>query len=282
MPENEPAENANAEKTIIDNSPRLKLDDRFTFQCGKHLDCFTKCCQGVSILLTPYDVLRLKRALKIDSSEFLERYSFVMQSKDKKIPAVFLLMHGENQTCPFVSDKGCGVYAHRPWACRMYPLGMAEPRDPQQAAQRFYFPVHEDLCHGHGLGEGCTIREWIDNQGIEPFDLNQVSFRQLMGHPGWDSPELLTPDKLAMFYMAAYDLDRFRSFVFDTRFLELFEVDEARIEALRTDDEELLEFAMDWLAFSLFQEKKRMKLTNAAKERCVPGPAVAAPAEAPL
>jgi uncharacterized protein len=82
--------------------------------------------------------------------------------------------------------------------------------------------------------------------------------------------------------MAAYDLDRFRSFVFDTRFLELFEVDEARVEALRTDDEELLEFAMDWLAFSLFQEKKRMKLTNAAKERCVPGPAETAPVEAPL
>jgi len=42
-------------------------------------------------------------------------------------------------------------------------------------------------------------------------------------------------------------------------------VDEARIEALRCDDEELLEFDMDWLAFSIFQEKKRMKLTKSAK-----------------
>jgi hypothetical protein len=82
-----------------------------------------------------------------------------------------------------------------------------------------------------------------------------------------------------MFYMAAYDLDRFRSFVFDTRFLDLFEVDEARVEALRTDDVELLEFAMDWLAFSLFGEKKRMKLTKSAKPRCVSS-AVAAPAPA--
>ncbi len=277
MSENEPAE-----REIIENSTRLGLDDRFTFQCGRHLDCFTKCCQGVSILLTPYDVLKLKRALGIGSSEFLDRYTFVMQSKEKKIPAVFLRMNDDSQTCPFVSDKGCGVYAHRPWACRMYPLGMAEPKDPQQAAQRFYFPVHEDLCHGHGLGEGCSVREWIDEQGIEPFDLNQVSFRQLMGHPGWDQPDRLTPDKLAMFYMAAYDLDRFRNFVFDTRFLDLFEVDEARVEALRADDEELLELAMDWLAFSLFQEQKRMKLTSFAKSRGVDGSAVAAPAEAPL
>ena len=36
-----------------------------------------------------------------------------------------------------------------------------------------------------------------------------------------------------MFYMACYDLDRFRRFVFETRFLQLFEVDEARVEALR-------------------------------------------------
>ncbi len=277
MPESE-----SATENIIENSPHLGLDDRFTFQCDRHLDCFTQCCQGVSILLTPYDVLQLKRAQGLDSSEFLEGYTFVMQSKEKKIPAVFLKMSGERQTCPFVSDKGCGVYAHRPWACRMYPLGMAEPKDPRQAAQRFYFPIHEDLCHGHGLGGGCTVREWIDNQGIEPFDVNQVSFRQLMGHPGWDQAEALAPDKLAMFYMAAYDLDRFRSFVFDTRFLDLFEVDEARVEALRTADEELLDFAVDWLAFSLFQENRRMKLSKSARARGVPEPTVAAPAEAPL
>ena len=277
MPENE-----SAEKGIIENTPRLGLDDRFTFQCGPHLDCFTKCCRDVSILLTPYDVLKLKKALGLDSSEFLERYTFVMQSKDKKIPAVFLKMSEDSQSCPFVSDKGCGVYAHRPWACRMYPLGMAEPKDPRQVAQRFYFLVREELCHGHGVGKECSVREWIDDQRIEPFDLCQASFRQLMGHPGWDHPELLTPEKLAMYYMAAYDLDRFRSFVFDTRFLEMFDVDEARVEALRTDDEELLEFAMDWLAFSLFHEQKRMKLTKFARSRCVPGPEAAAPVEAPL
>jgi Fe-S-cluster containining protein len=258
-------ENASAEEKILQDSPRLGLDDRFTFRCGRDLDCFTRCCHDVSILLTPYDVLRMKRALQLDSSEFLERYTFVMQSRDSKVPVIFLQMKADSQTCPFVSEQGCGIYAHRPWACRMYPLGMAEPKDPQAAAQRFYFQVHEELCHGHGVGNGCSVRDWIDEQGIEPFDLNQASFRQLMSHPGWDNPEPLTPDKLAMFYMAAYDLDRFRRFVFDTRFLELIDVDEARIEALRCDDEELLEFAMDWLMFSLFQEKKRMKLTKSAK-----------------
>ncbi|SPE28139.1 conserved hypothetical protein (qmoABC associated) [Acidobacteriia bacterium SbA2] len=68
-----------------------------------------------------------------------------------------------------------------------------------------------------------------------------------------------------MFYMACYDLDRFRRFVFESRFLELFEVDEARVEALRHDDEELLEFALQWLRFSLFQEKT-MKIRREVAE----------------
>ena len=69
-----------------------------------------------------------------------------------------------------------------------------------------------------------------------------------------------------MYYMALYDLDRFRRFVFESRFLDCFEVDEARIEAIRTEDEDLLEFAVDWLAFSLFQQR-RMKLKKTAQVR---------------
>jgi Fe-S-cluster containining protein len=255
MPDRTPGLSAQA----LENNPRMSLDTGFSFRCGPDLDCFNRCCRDVAILLSPYDVLRLKNALGMDSSEFLEKYTVTMSSKEKLIPAVFLKMGGEDLKCPFVTEKGCQVYAHRPWACRMYPLGMAEPKGSQASAQRFYFLVEEQLCHGHGVGGECTVRDWIARQGIEPFDQMQSSFLEFMSHPGWEKPEPLPPDKLAMYYMALYDLDRFRRFVFDTRFLELFEVEEARIEALATDDEELLEFALEWLAFSLFHEK-RMKL----------------------
>ena len=124
---------------IVENTPRLGLDDRFTFQCGKHMDCFTKCCQGVSILLTPYDVLKLKRGLGINSSEFLDQYTFVMQSKEKKIPAVFLKMSDDSQVCPFVSGKGCGVYTHRPWACRMSRWAWPNRRIPSKPRKDFTF-----------------------------------------------------------------------------------------------------------------------------------------------
>jgi hypothetical protein len=257
---------------VVENSPRLGLDERFTFRCDPSLACFTRCCHDVSILLTPYDVLRMKQALKLDSSEFLDKYALVMQSKDKGIPVVFLNMEGPERNCPFVSEKGCGIYAHRPWSCRMYPLGMAEPKDPAQAAQRFYFILREDICQGHAAGRELSVREWIADQNIEVFDAMEASFRQLMANPGWQEPDVLGPSKMAMFYMAAYDLDRFRRFIFESKFLDFFEVDEARIEAIRSDDEELLEFAFDWLAFTLFHEK-RMKLKKAAAERVPAAPA---------
>lgn len=244
---------------ILNESPRMGPETCFNFRCGPEQDCFGRCCHDVAILLSPYDVLRMKNGLGIDSSEFLEKYTLTMASKENLVPAVFLRMQAESLTCPFVGGQGCQIYAHRPWACRMYPLGMAEPKGPQAAAQRFYFLVEEKLCHGHGAGRDCSVQDWIAQQGIEAFDQMQTSFLEFMSHPGWEKPELLGPQKLAMYYMALYDLDRFRRFVFDTRFLEMFDVDEARMEALATDDEELLEFAIEWLAFSLFHEK-RMRL----------------------
>jgi len=267
-------------ESILEKSPRMNLETCFRFSCGPRNDCFNQCCHDVAILLSPYDVLRLKNALGMNSSEFLEKYTVTMSCKEKRVPAVFLKMDEQTLNCPLVSEKGCQVYPNRPWACRMYPLGMAEPKGPNAAAHRFYFLVEEKLCRGHGVAEERSVRDWISQQGIEPFDQMQTPFLEFMSHPGWEKPELLTSAQLAMYHMALYDLDRFRSFVFDTRFLELFEVDEARIEALANDDEELLDFAIEWLSFSLFHEK-RMKLrkgAGATQPAASPGADAAAPA----
>jgi Fe-S-cluster containining protein len=247
------------EQGILEDSARMGLDTTFKFCCGQGMECFNRCCGDVAILLSPYDVLRLKNGLRMDSSEFLGKYTLVMRSRDKHIPAVFLRMDEETRRCPFVTTSGCSVYNHRPWACRMYPLGMAEPKGPNAAANRFYFLVKEELCQGHKEDREHSVREWIDEQKLDSYDRMQAPFLELMSHSGWEGPEPLSQQKLDMCFMALYDMDRFRRFVSDTRFLDLFEVDEDRIGAIATDDEELLEFAIDWLAFSLFHEK-RMKL----------------------
>jgi uncharacterized protein len=263
------------QETILRDCPRMGPEDSFTFGCHRSLDCFTRCCSDVSIVLTPYDVLRLKRALRTDSSEFLDKYTLSPFTEEQKIPAVILRMDPETRKCPFVTDQGCSVYADRPWACRMYPLGVAEPKNPSPSDQAFHFLVREDICHGHGQGQSYTVRQWLADQGIEEYQMMGASFRDLMLHDFWDKGEALTPQKMDMYYMACFDLDRFRRFVFETRFLSLFLVDEARMEALRTDDEELLEFAMQWLRFSLFSEKTmkvRRDVAQALRPQAPPNP----------
>jgi Fe-S-cluster containining protein len=253
----------NLQNAIIHGYPRMSLDDRLTFGCGKSLDCFTHCCADVSIVLTPYDVLRMKKALGLDSSEFLQKHTISPFTKDQKFPAVLLKMDPATRKCMFVSEAGCAIYANRPWACRMYPLGVAEPRTPTPQDRAFHFLLKEDICHGHGRGPERTVRDYLAEQGLEEYDAMSASFKELMLHEAWDRPEPLPPEKMDMYYMACFDLDRFRRFVFETRFLQLFEIDEARVEVVRADDVELLELAMQWLRFALFGERT-MKLLHPA------------------
>jgi len=244
---------------ILKECPRLALDDRFTFQCTPQLSCFGKCCRDVTIVLTPYDVLRLKRARGMDSSDFLERHTLRLQNAEQKFPIVILKMEEESKQCAFLSERGCGVYADRPWACRMYPLGVADPKAATPAGGRFHFVIHENICQGHEDGTSLSVREWIECQGIEEYEAMSAGFKELTLHSFWDGDRGLTPAQADMFFMACYDLDRFRRFVFESRFLERFEVDEARVEALRSDDEELLDFGTQWLRFAIFGERS-MKL----------------------
>ncbi len=246
---------ASVEETILREAPRLSLDDRLAFHCGRDVDCFTKCCSDISIVLTPYDVLRMKKALRMDSSEFLDRYTILTCTRESKLPIILLKMNLGDRKCPFVTAQGCRIYPHRPWACRMYPLGLAQPDAPNPKEKGFYFVIREEQCHGHGQGTPCTLREYVAAQGIEEFEVMGASFGKLMTHPFWRSGEALTAEQAGMYVIAGFDLDRFRRFVFETRFLDLFDVDETRQDVLREDDEELLEFAMQWLRYSLLKEK---------------------------
>ena len=259
-----PCETALSPQTILSGCPRLALDDCFRFRCGPELDCFGQCCRDVTIVLTPYDVLRLKRATGMDSSEFLEAHTLCPRGADQKFPIVMLRMQDGDRQCPFLGPQGCGVYADRPWACRMYPLGAAEPKQPTPDDRAFHFVLHEDLCHGHGQAAPVSVREWIRSQGAEAYEMMSGGFKELTLHDFWDGDRPLTQQQAAMFYLACYDLDRFRRFVFETRFLDRLEVDEARVEALRNDDEELLEFGIQWLRFAIFGERS-MKVRRNGK-----------------
>ncbi len=245
----------------------LAAGSSFCFECHRDLDCFTQCCSDVNIVLTPADVLGLARRTGLSTREFLDRHTLSPITKELHLPVVMLKMGGAPaKRCPFVSAEGCAVYEARPWACRMYPVGMALP--PARAGiapEPSYYLFEDDFCHGGRQRRSWTVEAWQRDQGVDAREELEKGFRELVGHPWFIGGRQLDPRRIEMFFMAAYDLDTFREFVFDTTFLKRFEVDPATVEAIRTDDRALLLFGYRWLRFALFAEPTMTRRSEAAQ-----------------
>jgi len=242
-------------ETILKDYPRLSRADSFCFDCGPTLPCFTACCADVTIALTPYDVLRLKNGLGISSQEFLERYTLIPFDEKSRIPVVILrLSEDEKKTCPFVGPEGCRVYSDRPWACRMYPLGLASPAESEKSQEEFFFMMKEQPCAGHEVQRSRTVAEWIADQGMAEYNAVGELFKAVSLHPRLLRGYNLDPAQMEMFYLACYNLDKFRQFIFQSSFLRRFQIAPELEAKLRTDDLELLKFGFRWLRFALFGE----------------------------
>lgn len=241
---------------ILKEYPRLGRGDRFKFACHPKVPCFNRCCRDVNIFLTPYDVLRMKNRLGISSEQFHERYTLIPFGKELRMPLVALRMNDDEQkTCPFVGPGGCAIYEDRPWACRMYPLGLASPSEhPEQTEQEFHFLLREEHCQGHREDKEWTVQGWLADQGIEPYNEMGERFKQITLHGALQTGEGLKPQKMDMLFTACYDLDRFRRFVFESTFLKRFDVDEQTVKEIGNDDLELLKFGFRWIRFSIFGE----------------------------
>lgn len=249
-------------RRIFEECPRLTEDDSFTFSCHPGVSCFNNCCADVNIILTPYDILRLKNRLGVTSEEFHDRFALMPFVKDQRLPAVVLKMREdvEGKPCPFLGDEGCTVYEDRPWACRMYPMGLAAPGsgEAEKDQEGFYFLLREDRCKGHAEGREMTVGDWLDEQGIRPYDEMGEGFKGIQLHSFFEGGGNLDPRQMHMFFLACFDLDAFRRFVFESTFLRRFEVEDEIVEKIRTDDVELMQFGFRWVRYSLLGETDLM------------------------
>lgn len=230
-------------------------DEPFTFACHPGVPCFTECCQKLDLTLTPYDVLRLSRNLGLSTGDFLEQYTRVDLERPRDFPRRKLAMDQEGR-CPFVSDAGCRVYPDRPGACRLYPLGRGSASGQGTGPTReMFFLVREDHCRGFEAGPTWTAREWMADQELDVFQRHNDQWMEIVTRHDLKAAPVSEEEatrKIQMFNLVSYNLDRFREFVFNTRFLDSFELDPGEIEAARAGDEALLELGMKWLRFALF------------------------------
>ncbi len=254
---------------ILKDYPRLDLDSEFKFACHSGVPCFNACCSDVNIFLTPYDIIRLKNRLGITSQEFLDQYTILPMDKNLNYPVVlFRLNDDEKKACQLVSPQGCTVYEDRPWACRMYPLGLASPKEGNEEIQDdFYFLLKEGVCKGFNEDRKLTVKDWIKDQGIEEYNEMGEDFKSLTLHSFFEDSKNLTPDKVEMFFMVCYNIDKFRTFLFGSSFFDKFQVEDDLKAKMKEDDVELLKFGFQWLRFSLFGEKTMTINTEIAEDK---------------
>lgn len=258
-----PDEKQQAPEAIQDRLEPLE-DGGFHFACHPGVPCFTECCRDLTLLLTPYDILRLKNHLGMSAEAFLEEYADVHPDENRPLPMVYLQMEGnEEKTCPFLTAEGCRVYADRPAACRTYPLARASRTHKLHGTvMENYYVLRESHCRGFEEDRFFTVEDWIKDQGLEPYHEMSNQWMEIVTHSKLRRG--LPMKQQQMFFMASYNLEKFRNFIFGSRFLELFELDAEEVEELRQDDEALLRFACRWLRFSLLGEST-LKLTPEAR-----------------
>jgi len=220
----------------------LQPKDTFSFSCHAMLSCFTSCCRDVNILLSPYDIIRMKRRLGLSSTEFLARYTKTLVAPKTALPAVQLRMDEERgRRCYFVGSDGCSIYGDRPWSCRMYPL------DVDGDGDQYRLIVDRSRCHGLDSREGTNLGQWFRNQGLEPYTAENEEFAAVTGDDKLTAWRLSHPQGEHIFHLACYDLDRFRELVFREALHDMIEVGGINLDELRGDDLALLAFAYAWL-----------------------------------
>ena len=232
---------------------RIAATDTFNFRCHSELSCFNNCCRNKHLPLTPYDIPRIKTDLGIHSDDFLARYVVYRPDPASGFPILSIKMLDENAVCPFVTPEGCAIYHDRPTACRLYPLGRSSGLDQKEGKPKAFFSMLS-ITHCHGLKEtkSWTIAQWVNNQNLSPYIPMNDRMLEILFHPRRNPSIPLSESQQQKVMVAIYNPDIFREFVFETPFLNQFQVDGDTTERVKTDDAALLTLGFAFLKKTLY------------------------------
>lgn len=230
-------------------------DTVFHFDCHPGVKCFTLCCKNVDMTLYPYDIIRLKNALSLDSEEFLRRHTLLVNGDNIYFPTVKLkLLQNDSKACPFLATEGCSVYLDRPAACRTYPLERAVDRTPSKGkAEEFYFLTNHAYCLGHFEKKPFSVKSWLREQRLSDYNtMNDLwtEMDTLFQKNPWKG-EGIAGEKQRLAFLVCYNIDGFRRFVEEHKLIGRFLLERDVKRRMATDDGELLKFGFEWLKLIL-------------------------------
>lgn len=243
------------DKKFFENDMVPLGDEEFSFECHAGVSCFTLCCRNVNLTLYPYDVIRLKKTLNIDSEEFMRTYTFLQKEHNPIFPSVKLkLLNDDKKSCPFLKDNGCSVYKDRPSACRTYPLEVAVGSDNNDSVTKeYFFLTNHSYCLGHSEAKRQTVKQWSRSQKLYDFNLMNSLWAEvdaLFASNPWKG-EGAGGEKQQIAFMVCYNIDSFRKFVKHHKLIQQFRIEKATKKMILAEDTELLKFGFEWLKLVL-------------------------------
>jgi len=248
---------------------RLELDDKLKFRCHKDISCWNQCCAHADVSLAPYDIIRMKTHLGISSTEFLKDYTVPYEIDSHSVPGI-KLRTTEDKACLFMKEDGCSIYEDRPTACRYYPSGLLSMRAlGKNEDERHFLLIKEAHCKGHDEDREITIRDYRKEQKVEEYDeLNRDWYRIILKKKS-TGPTIGKPSEMSLqlFFMASYDVDRFRRFVVSDSFKKMYEISDDDFARYESDDITLMQFGFSLMKQVLFGEMTIKERTGAHDKR---------------
>ena len=240
------------ENEILPVSP----GEKFCFACTPDVPCFNECCRDLNQFLTPYDIICLKNYLNMPSGAFLDKYTTQYTGPETGLPVISLKMNPDDGLkCPFVTDKGCGVYDARPSSCRTYPLARLASRSRETGRiSEQYALIKEPHCLGGQTEKQQTTAEWVKEQGIAVYNEMNDMFMEIIALKNRLHPAPLDIKERHIFRLGCYDMDNFRQQITENRLLNDMNIDSKVIEAAKTDDTALFKLGFQWVKYAVFGE----------------------------
>lgn len=230
---------------------RIEGDQVFAFSCHPGVPCFTECCRMLELALTPYDVLRLRKATGLSSEALLAEYIIIEQEPGEPFPRFYLTMVDDGrESCVFVGKSGCTVYGHRPAACRVYPLGRAARRIDHGGITEHFVLVRENHCQGFLEPQRQTPVQYSLDQELTIYNRYSDMVATVLQHPAIRQGFIPAPPQVELFTLALYNLDTFRNLLLADRLAQvrLTSSEKAQLQ----DDEQLLIFGVETVRRHLF------------------------------
>lgn len=169
----------------------IGLDDTFQFHCTR---CGMCCINREDIMLSPMDIYKMAKELKITPTKFFAQYCQTHIGDNSRMPIIRLQPIGDDLRCPLLKNHKCSVHKVKPAVCALFPLGRyISLKSQDYSAEAVGNSEVKYLIQPIECGDNSqthTVREWLSDFDIKTEDEAFVRWHQTVAKVGPKISEL--------------------------------------------------------------------------------------------